>query len=50
MHRCERSEVTDWAADTVAEGRAPAEFLDLELLPLEADLFRRTFTGGGRSA
>lgn len=50
MPQCERSEVTLWPADTVAQGRTLAESLDLELLPLEGGLFRRTFTGGGATA
>lgn len=37
------------AADPAA-GEALAATLDLELLPLEGGLFRRTFTGGGASA
>ena len=37
-------------ADGVATGEALAAALDLELLPLEGGLFRRTFTGGGATA
>lgn len=37
-------------ADELAIGEALAATLDLELLPLEGGLFRRTFTGGGGSA
>ena len=40
----------DHQADSIAAGRALAAALDLELLPLEGGLFRRTFTGGGASA
>ena len=36
--------------DGVAVGEALAAALDLELLPLEGGLFRRTFTGGGATA
>ena len=36
--------------DGIAAGEALAAALDLELLPLEGGLFRRTFTGGGASA
>ncbi|MEP6562399.1 MAG: cupin domain-containing protein [Nakamurella sp.] len=43
---------TDDAAtgDAVAAGEALAAALDLELLPLEGGLFRRTFTGAGATA
>jgi len=36
--------------DGIAAGEALAAALDLELLPLEGGLFRRTFTGDGASA
>lgn len=36
--------------DGIAVGEALAATLDLELLPLEGGLFRRTFTGGGATA
>ena len=36
--------------DGIAAGEALAAALDLELLPLEGGLFRRTFTGGGATA
>src|SRR6476661_6448359 len=36
--------------DGIAAGAALAAALDLELLPLEGGLFRRTFTGGGATA
>jgi len=36
--------------DDLAAGEALAAALDLELLPLEGGLFRRTFTGGGATA
>jgi predicted cupin superfamily sugar epimerase len=36
--------------DGTAAGEALAAALDLELLPLEGGLFRRTFTGGGATA
>ena len=40
----------DTVDDGVAAGEALAAALDLELLPLEGGLFRRTFTGGGATA
>src|SRR6478735_5444337 len=36
--------------DGIAAGEALAAALDLELLPLEGGLFRRTFTGSGATA
>jgi predicted cupin superfamily sugar epimerase len=40
----------DALRDGMATGEALAAALDLELLPLEGGLFRRTFTGGGATA
>jgi len=37
----------DIRGDEIAVGETLAAALDLELLPLEGGLFRRTFTGGG---
>ena len=41
---------SDADSDAVAAGEALAAALNLELLPLEGGLFRRTFTGNGATA